>query len=183
MESIDRKYYCFCLWSLTSFVSMTVIVSSSGRLYWLVLRLKRLTWLFVQSNHYDHCIISCFCFDVHLFLLWSMELHLDFGNRLIDSFWYNVSLIETVPPERIVILDEKRDEIRGSKIGPLTEDSVVKLICRSEGGEYFFGEKVILSSLRLVIKTKRDCESSTWSCFSIEGLKTLLQTIIIPLSL
>lgn len=50
------------------------------------------------------------------------------------SYWLWLSN-QTVPPERIVILDEKRDEIRGSKIGPLYEDSVIKLICRTEGGK------------------------------------------------
>lgn len=39
-----------------------------------------------------------------------------------------------VPPERIVILNEKREEVRGSRIGLLPEDSHVKLICRTEGG-------------------------------------------------
>lgn len=42
---------------------------------------------------------------------------------------------ETVPPERIVILDEKRDPVKGGRVGPLFEESQVKLICRTEGGK------------------------------------------------
>ena len=40
-----------------------------------------------------------------------------------------------MPPERIVILNEKRDEILGSRVGLLPDDTQVKLICRTEGGE------------------------------------------------
>ena len=91
---------------------------------------------------------------------------------LARSWW-------TVPPERIVILDEKRDEVRGSRIGPLHEDSHVKLICRTEGGKSLAGgSSLALSTQKVFFPFSFSLTLTFLSLIRSSSLRVTLPTLL-----
>ena len=50
---------------------------------------------------------------------------------------YCLSLLYSVPPESVKIIDLKTRERVGGMLGPLDEGSSLQLLCESIGGKYF----------------------------------------------